>query len=278
MTKKNEIVPYRRDDSRARIVTVSGGKGGIGKTFFAVNFGSELRRKGHRVLIFDADINLSNVNLFLNIDVNTNFGDFLNSGIPISDLIQKGVGGVDALYAGNDLDTIFTLEEQDLNRIIGGLNEIESDYDYVIIDTQAGLSDLNFRLMLHSDINVLITTPEITALVDLYKVIKICSERRPGIRFDLVINRVSSAQEALEVYNKVKQTVSQFEVRTSLNFLGFIKEDPKRVFESIQKRVPIVVLHQSGSITECFRLLTGSFLKNRKPKRKFSFLYGLLGR
>jgi flagellar biosynthesis protein FlhG len=276
MNQKNELIPYKRSRKRAQIVTVSGGKGGIGKTFFAVNFGVELKNRGFKVLIFDADINLSNVNLFLNIDENKDFEDFLQNRVPIGDIIQKGVGGVDVLYVGNNLNSILTLEKKDFNTITGGLVQVENDYDFIIIDTQAGLTELNLNLLLLSDRNILITNPEITALVDLYKVIKVAADKKSGLYFEIVINRSYGAGSAARIYEKISQTVSQFGIRTSLSFLGFITDDSRRVVESIQKRIPIVILHQSGSINECLRMIANSFLRNVRPRRKFPFFYGLL--
>jgi flagellar biosynthesis protein FlhG len=276
--ENNHLTPYKRSKKRATIITVSGGKGGIGKTFFAVNFAVELKSRGNRVLIFDADINLSNSYLLLNVDDNNNIQEFLEDRIPISEIIQKGVGGVDALYAGGDLENIFNLQGENYNKILGGLTEIETSYDYIIIDTQAGLNEFNLGLLLFSDRTVMIANPEITALVDLYKVMKIASSKKHGMRFEIVINKSYGAESAVKIFNKISHTASQFQIKTSLSFLGFILEDSKRVIESIQKRVPIVILHQSGSITVCFKMIADSFLRNEKPKRKLPFFYELLGR
>jgi len=196
----------------------------------------------------------------------------------MQEVIQKGVGGIDVVYAGNDFETILTLGEEQLERIREGLGQIESDYDYIVIDTQAGLNRLNLGLILSSDRNIVVTNPEITALVDLYKVIKLASQKKRGLLFEIVVNKTSGPQEAARVYQKISQTVSQFGIKSGLTFLGYIVEDSKRVIESIQKRVPIVVLHESGVIRECFRLITNLFLKDAQKKRRRGFLYGLIGR
>jgi flagellar biosynthesis protein FlhG len=272
------LVPYKRSRKRATIVTVSGGKGGVGKTFFVVNFAAELKARGYRVLIFDADINLSNVYLLLNVDDNNSIQDFIEGRISISDFVQKGIGGVDALSAGGDQENIFNLQGEKINKILGGLTEIETSYDYIIIDSPAGLSEFNMDLMLFSDRTVLIANPEITALVDLYKVMKIASLKKQGLRFEIVINKSYGADSSLNIFEKISRTASQFQIKTFLSFLGFIIDDSKRVSESIQKRVPIVILHQSGNIAVCFKMIADSFLKKEKPKRKLPFFYELLRR
>ena len=279
MKDKTDLVPYGGSKQGAKVITVSGSKGGIGKTFFAINFAVVLKNRGFKVLVFDADINMSNVNLFLNMDEESSFSDFLGSRVEIRDTIQKGVGGVDAICAGNDFETILTVGEKELERIREGLAQIESDYDYIIIDTQAGLNALTLGLILSSDRNILVTNPEITALVDLYKVIKLVSRKKRGrTQFEIVVNRSGGPQEAARDFQKISQTVVQFGIKTNLTFLGYIVEDARRVIESIQKRTTIVLLHEKGSVSECFRLITNVFLKDVRTKKRRPFFYGLLGR
>jgi len=279
MKNKIDLVPYGGSKKGAKVITVSGSKGGIGKTFFAVNFAVALKNRGFQVLVFDADINLSNVNLFLNMDEESSFSDFLDSRVEIGETIQKGVGGVDAICAGSDFETILTVGEKELERIREGLAQIESDYDYIIIDTQAGINALTLGLILSSDRNILVTNPEITALVDLYKLIKLVSGKKRGrTQFEIVVNRAGGPQEAARVFQKISKTVVQFGIKTNLTFLGYIVEDSRRVIESIQKRTPIVLLHESGSVNECFRLITNMFLKDVRTKKRRPFFYGLLGR
>jgi flagellar biosynthesis protein FlhG len=278
MKDKTDLVPYGGSKQGAKVIAVSGSKGGIGKTFFAVNFAVALKNRGFRVLVFDADINMSNVNLFLNMDEESSFSDFLDSRVEIRDTIQKGVGGVDVICAGSDFEVILTVGEEELERIRKGLGQIESEYDYIIIDTQAGLNALTLGLILSSDRNILLTNPEITALVDLYKVIKLVSGKKRGTQFEIVVNKAGGPQEATRVYQKISQTVAQFGIKTNLTFLGYIVEDSRRVIESIQKRTPIVLLHESGSVNECFRLIINVFLKDIRIKKRRPFFYGLLGR
>ena len=276
MINNKDIKPYKRKRWKSQVITVSGGKGGIGKTFFAVNFAVELKNRGYRVLIFDADINLSNVNLLTNIDGNNSFKDFLNSSIPIESIIQKGVGGVDVIYVGDDIKKIFNIQDEEYYKIFQGLSNIESDYDYIIIDTAAGINELIIRLMLNSDRIIMLTNPDITALVDLYRVIKLTASKKRGLTFDIVVNKCASAENAAKIYGSVLKTVNQFNLKATLSLLGFILDDPKRVLESIQKRIPIVILHSTGSIKECFGMIVDAALKKAKLKRETPFFYSLI--
>lgn len=274
MSGKKDIMLYKKK-SPAEIIAVSGGKGGIGKTFFSVNFAVELKKRGYRVLIFDSDINLSNVNLMMHIDENNSFQSFLDNSASIESIIQKGVGGVDVLYAGDDLNRIIDINNSMLDKIVAGLSEIEINYDYIIIDTQAGLNEFNIKLMMNSDHIVLITNPEITALVDLYRVIKVVAARKKKVNYEIVINKSMGGEGAVKIFEKIQKTVEQFKIKASLSFLGFINDDSMRVIESIQKRTPIVILHEKSTLSGCFNLIADSFVRRTKSKRKLPFFYSL---
>ncbi|MCK4906612.1 MAG: AAA family ATPase [Spirochaetes bacterium] len=275
MNNQAEIPLYNNQNRKAKTVAVSGGKGGIGKTFFSVNFAIELKNLGFKVLIFDADVNFSNVNLMLHIDKNNKFIDFLKNQISINSIIQKGVGGVDVIYVGDDLKKILNIDDDNFDTMTEGFSEIEKEYDYIIIDTPAGLNEFILRLILNTDYLIMIANPEITALVDLYKIIKIISLQKSGVNIEIVVNKASDPENAAVIFNKIKQTISKFDIKSELSFIGFISEDTKLVIESIQKRIPIVLLHNTSNIKECFSMAVNAFLKKNKKKKKQSFFHWL---
>jgi len=267
-----------KNSTKAQIITISGGKGGIGKTFFSVNFAIELARLDYNVLIFDADINLSNAALLLHINNKNDFSTFLNGEIPVDDVISKGVGGVDLLHTGEDLTDFLELTEEQYKVLLEGLNTLEDKYDYIIIDTAAGISNFNTNLMMHSDLIFLITNPELTALLDLYKLIKIVSHKKPGINFDLIVNKTKSGINAIKIFEGISKTINQFKIETNVNFMGYILEDRDRVLESIQKRVPISILHEHGKIGGCIKLIVKNLIGKDESKKKIPFFSSLLNK
>jgi len=273
-----DLTRYREKNWKAQVIAVSGGKGGTGKTFFSVNFAVELVSLGFKVLIFDADINLSNVNLLMHIDGNKSFKDFLQKNILIESVIQKGVGGVDVLYTGDDIQKVFDIQDDEFKTIIDGLANIESLYDFIIIDTGAGLNEQNLRFMLNSDRIILIANPDITSIIDIYKVIKASASRSRGLNFEIVVNKSSGGEGALQIFEKIAGTIAQFNLNTAVTFLGYIFDDARRVLESIQKRTPIVILHNMGNIKQCFDIIANSFLKKARLKKRIPFIHKLIGR
>ncbi len=260
------VAPENIRNESPRVISVSGGKGGVGKTFFSVNFATELRSRGYRVLIFDGDVNLSNVNLLLHIDENNRFRDFLDKKVGIDELVRKGVGGVDVIYAGDDLNDNFSFSDDELDYFAEELSKIEKNYDFIIIDTQAGMSDMNRRLIEDSEAAVMIANQEITSLVDLYKTIKLLASRKPGLPFQIVVNKSPNPERAVKIFQGVRDTLLANNVQASVQFLGFILDDPQRALASIQKRTPVRLLGDSGSLGGCFRLVADTYLKSNRPK------------
>ena len=220
-----------------RIVSVSGGKGGVGKTFFSVNFATELQSRGYKVLIFDGDIDLSNVNLLLHIDENNRFRDFMDKKIGIDQLVRKGVGGVDVIYAGDDFQDNFTFSEDELRYFAGELQKVERNYDFIVIDTQAGMSEMNRRLIENSEAVVMVANQEITSLVDLYKTIKLLSARKTGLSFQVVVNKSPNPERAAQIYQGVRDTLHANGVRISLGFLGYVLNDPGRAGDDGRRKL-----------------------------------------
>jgi flagellar biosynthesis protein FlhG len=277
MQKNKELVPQSYSH-KAKIISISGGKGGIGKTFFTVNFAAELTDKGYKVLIFDADINLSNVNIMLHINSNKNFKDYLDDKISFEDVIQKGLCGIDVVYVGDELKRIMHVDDNKLQRLYNSIRQIENNYDFILIDTQAGVHDFNIKLITYSDQIILLANPELTALVDLYKMIKILSSYKKNIHVYIVVNKAGGAENASTIFLKIKHTIQEFRIKAAVSFLGYIVNDTQRVVESIQKQTPLVLLNESSNVRQCFALTANAFLKTTRPVKKKLFFMDLLRR
>ncbi len=258
---------------QGRVISVSGGKGGVGKTFFSVNFATELQSLGYKVLIFDGDIDLSNINLLLNIDENSRFKDFLDHKIEIQQLVRKGVGGVDVIYVGDDLNESLRFSDEEFVYFSSELEKLEKSYDFIIIDTSAGLSTMNRRLVESSESVVMIANQEITSLVDLYKTIKIFAAHKSNLTFRIVVNKCPSPEKAAQIYQGLAETLTANKVPANVDFLGYILDDPKRALASIQRRTPLALLEDSGSLQGCFRLVVRKFLETGLMPRKKQSLF-----
>ena len=257
-----------------KVITITGGKGGIGKTFFSVNFAIELLKRGYRVLLFDGDFNLSNVQIMLNVNETPKyFSSFINSGGTLNDLITRGVGGIDIIFAGSDFDTILDLNLAEIKRLITGFNHLYLDYDYVIIDTSSGVSELIRNFIKISHDVIFITTPEITAINDFYRTLDFYKSEKKNNKkkFYFLINKVKSVTSGIKLLRLLEENIKREEnILNNLEALGVIYRDEDTVNESIQRRIPLVMLFDKNTVRGSISSIVDKYLGTKEktiPKR-----------
>ena len=170
--KKTEVYTPEKEEKGARIITVTSGKGGVGKSNFTVNFSIELAKRGKKVLIIDADFGLSNIDVILGITPEFNLSDVLKKDKRMYEVITEGPYGVKFISGGSGVLDLLSLDDDGLELFLNGMNDLEKDVDFIIFDTGAGINDNFLKLMQASDEVVLVTTPEPPAIVDAYALFK----------------------------------------------------------------------------------------------------------
>jgi flagellar biosynthesis protein FlhG len=206
-----------------RIISVTSGKGGVGKTSIAVNLAATLARKGHKLLLVDADLGLANVNLMLGCRVGKTIEDLLHANAPWEEVFVRAAG-FDVLPSSSGMRSLLELDMFAQRALFDRLFESFAGYDVVIFDTAPGLGShvLDFNSAAH-DI-VVVSHAEPTALADSYALIKVLATERKEKRFKLVVNRARSAQEGLETYRKLTEVSDEF-LSVSVDYLGALPED-----------------------------------------------------
>lgn len=222
-----------------RVISVTSGKGGVGKTIFAANAAIALQRRRKRVLILDADLGLANIDIVLGLRPQYNLFDVLDGGKSIDEIIVRGSGGIDILPAGSGVESITDLDEPRRLLLRSRLEEIDGRYDFVLIDTGAGISSNVVYFNLAAHWRVLVVTPEPTSLTDAYAVIKTLATKHAQRRFQIVANQVSSEPEGLAVYRRLADTADRHLDGVSLGYLGWLSRDPK-VTDSLRARQPVI--------------------------------------
>ena len=215
--------------SQARVLTITSGKGGVGKSNMAVNLAVQLSRLGKRVIIFDADIGLANVEVMFGVIPKYNLSDVLYRGMAIRDIITKGPMNIGFISGGSGVMGLNNLTRDQILSVVSKLSELDSMADIVLIDTGAGISDSVMEFVLASPEVLLITTPEPSSLTDSYSLIKTLY-RNPDFNYketviNVIANRVNSAAEGQAVFDKFSSVVSKF-LNWNVNYLGLIPQDP----------------------------------------------------
>lgn len=214
--------------NHARVVTITSGKGGVGKSNLAVNLAVCLQRAGKRVLIFDADFGLANVEVMFGAIPQYNLSDFIYRGKPIREIITPGPLGIGFISGGSGIIGLNNLTREQIMYLVNSVNELNELADFIIIDTGAGISDQVLEFVIASPEVLLVSTPEPSSLTDSYSLLK-ALYRNPnfseeGTTIHVVTNRVTSQEEGQAIYDKVNSVVSQF-LHGSLNYLGTIPQD-----------------------------------------------------
>ena len=244
-----------------RIISFSSGKGGSGKTFSSVNFSAELASRGNRVLIFDLDINCSNVFILLHVKPETKLQDYFEGNIPLRDCILKSEHGIDVISAGINVQRFVQFEnDYNLSNLATDLKELKDDYDYIIIDYAAGINQMVMRFYAMSDDIVLVANPEITALADLYRLMKMLYVNNKTNKMYLLVNKVKNIDWAINLHKEVKKVSEKFSLKIDLKLLAPILFDDEKVMRSVQKRTPLIKLFPKTPIKGGFALAVTRYL------------------
>lgn len=223
----------------SKVIAVTSGKGGVGKSSVTLNLAIALSRRGQRVLIIDSDFGFSNIDVMLGVSTRYDLLDVVKRDMDIRDIIEHGLEGVQFVSGGSGVYEMTQLDGDMLMRIVDNLKNLEDVADTIIFDTGAGVSENMLRLIGASHETLLVTTPEPTAVVDAYALIKIISEHGKSTGISLIINKVNSPGEAESVMDCLVG-IAQKNVDISLGRLGGIAQDPS-MLKAIRMQVPILV-------------------------------------
>ncbi len=243
----------------AHYVTVSSGKGGVGKSNFSVNLAYQLANLGKRVLLFDADLGLANIDIMLSVTVSATIKKYIEDKATIDEIIKKDVYGFDILPASTGFMELTTLTDAEFEKIFNIFLVLDSRYDYVIFDTGAGISDAVTRFSSIADSVIVVTNPEPTAITDAYAFMKIVSKLYNIHKMFIVFNKVDDLKSADITYNNLKTVVSRF-LSIDLQLLNHIRED-KLVRKAVRLQKPVSVLDPNSfyarDIENCVRSFIG---------------------
>lgn len=226
-------------NATTKIITVTSGKGGVGKSNFVVNLAITLQNKGKKVLIFDADLGMGNDDVLMGLYPKHNIFDIVFTGLEIKDIIVEGTNGINLIPAGSALSNAEELNESQRNTFLKKLETLD-EYDYILMDTGAGVNKDVLSFIAASEELIIITTPEPTSLTDGYSLIKATDHYKLKAKAKIVVNKAFTQQEGEETYRKFERAVSRF-LKINIEYLGCILED-KKLVQSVRQQKPFVVL------------------------------------
>lgn len=235
-------------DTISKIVTITSGKGGVGKTNLAVNLAIALKKMGINVLIIDADLGLSNVEVLLGISPKYTVKDVLEGKKEILSIIEEGPFGIKFISGGSGIVDLANLDEDRLFRLIETAETINRYFDIVLIDTGAGISKNVIEFVMMSDEVIVITTPEPTSITDAYAIIKAIITRSFAHRINVLVNRVQNGKEAEEIFYRLSGVIKRF-LQREVEYIGYIEESGI-VSKSVIKQVPFMISYEKSNISK----------------------------
>lgn len=221
-----------------KVFTIASGKGGVGKSNLVINLAIALRKLGKNVLVLDADIGMANVDVLIGTIPKYTIFDVIYRGKTIEEVMINGPLGVKVLCGGTGLSKIDDLDKFQRDLLIKELGSLRG-FDYILIDTGAGINRTSLAFIDCSDEIILVTTPEPTALTDAYSLLKTLYNHNVKSNAKVIVNRVLELQEGLNTFKRLQNSAWRF-LNTELTHIGNISED-KKLVQAVRMQKPVIL-------------------------------------
>ena len=280
IVKKNTVV--KENEKKSRIITVTSGKGGVGKTSVSINLAIQFRLQGKSVIIFDADFGLANIEVMIGAIPKYNLSDLIYRGKDLNDIIMKGPMDIGFISGGSGISGFGDLTKEQLTYLVYKIKELESMADIIIIDTGAGISSAVMDFVVVSNEVILVTTPEPTSITDSYSLLKALNKRddfdKSQNHIKIVANRVRSYEEGANLYNKLNVVVNKF-LNFNIEFLGIIEND-ENMSKAVIHQKPISMAYPNSKGAKSFKKISDTLLekKTTDEDEQKGLAFMLLGR
>ena len=279
------IKANRQSRPLARVITVTSGKGGVGKSNTSINLAIQFRKMGKKVIILDADFGLANIEIMFGAVPKHNLCDLIYQGKQITEIITWGPMEVGFISGGSGIAGMSNLSRDYLSYIIQNLALLDTMADIIIVDTGAGISDAVLEFLVASGEILLVTTPEPTSITDSYSLLK-ALYRHP--RFDeeaskvkMIANRVAKEEEGEILFGKLNAVVERY-LKIPMTYLGSIPEDTQ-LSRAVMQQMPVSIQNPGARSTAAYKKIADRLMdkeeEERQPKRGMAaFFSHIIGR
>ncbi|TFB23194.1 MinD/ParA family protein [Filobacillus milosensis] len=255
------------EENQAHTIAVFSGKGGVGKSSFALNFSICLSKQGKKVLIFDLDIGMGNIDILLGMYPKYTLSSMLDERLEIEDIIEQGPSNLSYIAAGTGLSDFFHLNVERFDYFLEQLELVANTYDYIIFDLGAGMSEEHMAFISAADECFVVTTTEPTSITDAYAAIKHLVIERPNVNISLMVNRVTGSNESILVYNRLQAAVRNF-LSYELKLLGSLPDDSS-VIKAVKEQTPYYVMDNRSRVSKMMAKLVLDYLKTMNETPQF---------
>lgn len=246
-----ELAGVSSTRGRARVLAVTSGKGGVGKTNLSVGLGLSAAMLGRDAMIIDGDLGLANVDVLLDIQSRYNLSHLLSGEASLEEVITYAPGGLKVLPGAAGVTRMANLTDAEHKQLLGELEQLERRAEVLIVDTGAGISRQVVDFCLASDEVLVVTTTEPTAIADAYAMIKVLGQADPTVRLWLIVNRAANRAEAEQISERIVMLSRRF-LNLEVQPAGHVLNDP-RVEHAVMLRTPFALKYPSTQASICVR-------------------------
>jgi len=248
--KANQVA----QQNTARVITVTSGKGGVGKSNVAINLAVQFKNAGKRVIIFDADFGLANIEVMFGAIPKHSLADLIYQGASIRDVITWGPMGIGFISGGSGIAGMGNLSRDHLDYLIRNLSELDTMADVIIIDTAAGISEAVLEFLVASREILLVTTPEPTSITDSYSLLKALNLHskfnKDETKVKVITNKVETTEEGKQLYSKLSAVVNRY-LKLRMEFLGVVPYDNALV-KAVMQQSPVSISNPQTKAAKAF--------------------------
>lgn len=247
----------------ARVITITSGKGGVGKSSTAVNLAVQLTKAGKRVIIFDADFGLANVEVMFKTSPKYNLSDMIYHGKSMKDIITSGPMGIGFISGGSSIMGLNDLSKDQISYLVKSVEKLNELADYIIIDTSAGISGQVMEFVMASPEILLVATPDPSSLTDSYSLLKALyrneSFSEDNTKVYVLVNKVESAEDGQAVFDKLNSVVTQF-LHGNLDYIGMIPRDSV-IENSVRQQKTVSIMYPNAVSAKAFQVLAENLME-----------------
>lgn len=251
---------------QAKIITITSGKGGVGKSNICLNLAIQLRKKGKKILLMDADFGLSNLEVLMGIRPKYNLADLMFADKEIEEIIATGPEGISFISGGSGVQELAQLDDRQICHLTNQLKILDQMFDIIFIDTGAGISSYILQFIYASQEVIVVTTPEPTSITDAYAILKIMSKQEAifsGCKpVQIIVNKVHTREKGKELYERFEKVIKQF-LKIPVAFLGSVPYDDT-LRKAVMNQEPVTLQYPVASSSKSFAKIASFLLKDEE--------------
>ncbi|WP_226376917.1 MinD/ParA family protein [Oceanobacillus halotolerans] len=261
---------------KGKTISVVSGKGGVGKSNVALNFALELIQYKKKVLIFDLDVGMGNIDILLGLQAEQTIVDMFTKQLSIYDIIESGPKGLSYIAAGTGLTNFFALDQTKIDYFFQQYDQLIEVYDYIIFDMGAGITQDSLLFIMASDECFVVTTPEPTSITDAYSMVKHILNNKKNMPIYIIMNRTPSLKDGKKALERFQRVVSQF-LGVTIHMMGVLPDD-KVVTNAVMRQIPFTLLNDHAMVSKAIRQVTRNYITDTSDANKqdpFTFVQKL---